>query len=94
MQSPQGKEDSFCAVIYFLYSIHFLRFLPPPLQTRDQFICVRACPSNQAFLAVLMAAMGVAQAQIGFPDVGKAKGAVRVSEHVLSKAGAQQVGGA
>jgi len=31
----------------------------------------------KAFLAVLMAAMGVAQAQIGFPDVGKAKGAVR-----------------
>ncbi|KAF5834437.1 P-loop containing nucleoside triphosphate hydrolase protein [Dunaliella salina] len=31
----------------------------------------------KAFLALLMAAMGVAQAQINFPDVGKAKGAVQ-----------------
>jgi hypothetical protein len=30
-----------------------------------------------------MAAMGIAQAQIGFPDVGKAKGAVRVRKKQL-----------
>ncbi|KAL6754343.1 MDR-like ABC transporter [Haematococcus lacustris] len=31
----------------------------------------------KSFLAILLAAMGIAQAQIGFPDIGKAKDAVK-----------------
>lgn len=56
------------------FLLHFLLFLPAGRTDFDGML--------KAFLAILLAAMGIAQAQIGFPDIGKAKTAVQV-RHVL-----------